>query len=155
MRFSIWNKHVNNEMLTNLLRYHLEKSYEFSNAIWNLEGADSMQRCHLTSIGNTIVEKANLMTVLFPQWDILYSIFYTKYIDICILNQDPGPCITNVIATCRKNFSQWESSFLWKLRYHWLKFLRRIAKTLVIQGPGQQTLELNRILMEPTTCFFC
>ena len=48
----------------------------------------------------------------------------------------PGPCITNVIATCRKNFSQWESSFLWKLRYHWLKFLRRVAKTLVIQGPG-------------------
>ena len=48
----------------------------------------------------------------------------------------PGPCITNVIATCRKNFSQWKSSFLWKLRYHWLKFLRRVAKTLVIQGPG-------------------
>ena len=48
----------------------------------------------------------------------------------------PGPCITNVIATCRKNFSQWESSFLWKLRCHWLKFLRRVAKTLVIQGPG-------------------
>ena len=47
-----------------------------------------------------------------------------------------GPCITNVIATRRKNFSQWESSFLWKLRYHWLKFLRRVAKTLVIQGPG-------------------
>ena len=46
-----------------------------------------------------------------------------------------GPCITNVIATCRKNFSQWESSFLWKLRCHWLKFLRRVAKTLVIQGP--------------------
>ena len=47
----------------------------------------------------------------------------------------PGPCITNIIATCRKNFSQWESSFLWKLRCHWLKFLRRVAKTLVIQGP--------------------
>ena len=46
-----------------------------------------------------------------------------------------GPCITNVIATCRKNFSQWESSFLWKLRCHWLKFLRRVAKPLVIQGP--------------------
>ena len=45
-------------------------------------------------------------------------------------------CIINVIATCRKNFSQWESSFLWKLRCHWLKFLRRVAKTLVIQGPG-------------------
>ena len=39
------------------------------------------------------------------------------------------------IATCRKNFSQWESSFLWKLQCHWLKFLRRVAKTLVIQGP--------------------
>ena len=50
---------------------------------------------------------------------------------------DRGPvaCITNVIATCRKNFSQWESSFLWKLRCHWLKFLRHVAKTLVIQGP--------------------
>ena len=24
----------------------------------------------------------------------------------------PGPCITNVIATCRKNFGQWERSFL-------------------------------------------
>ena len=47
-----------------------------------------------------------------------------------------GPCITNVIATCRKNFSQWERSFLWKLRCHWLKFLRHVAKTLVIQGPG-------------------
>ena len=47
-----------------------------------------------------------------------------------------GSCITNVIATCRKNFSQWERSFLWKLRCHWLKFLRLVAKTLVIQGPG-------------------
>ena len=50
-------------------------------------------------------------------------------------HKGPGPCITNVIATCRKNFSQWESSFLWKLRCHWLKFLRRVAKTLVMQGP--------------------
>ena len=47
-------------------------------------------------------------------------------------HKGPGPCITNVIATCRKNFSQWERSFLWKLRCHWLKFLRRVAKTLVI-----------------------
>ena len=53
-----------------------------------------------------------------------------------LVNGSPGPCITNVIATCRKNFSQWERSFLWKLRCHWLKFLRRVAKTLVIQGPG-------------------
>ena len=54
----------------------------------------------------------------------------------------PGPCITNVIATCRKNFSQWESSFLWKLRFHWLKFLRRVAKTLVIQGPVTRSFDV-------------
>ena len=55
----------------------------------------------------------------------------------------PWPCITNVIATCRKNFSQWERSFLWKLRYHWLEFLRRVAKTLVIQGPVELRLGRN------------
>ena len=67
---------------------------------------------------------------------------------------DPGPCITNVIATCRKNFSQWESSFLWKLRCHWLKFLRRVAKTLVIQGPAtahlawyQQTIRSSILVL--------
>ena len=47
----------------------------------------------------------------------------------------PGPCITNVFATCRKNFSQWHRSFQRKLRSHWLKFLRHVAITLVIQGP--------------------
>ena len=31
-----------------------------------------------------------------------------------ITHSDPGPCITNVFATCRKNFSQWHSSFLAK-----------------------------------------
>ena len=55
-----------------------------------------------------------------------------------LVDKGPGPCITNVIATCRKNFGQWERSFLWKLRCHWLKFLRRVAKTLVIQGPVMQ-----------------
>ena len=49
---------------------------------------------------------------------------------------DPGPCITNVFATCRKNFSQWHRSFQRKLRSHWLKFLRHVATMLVIQGPG-------------------
>ena len=64
----------------------------------------------------------------------------------------PGPCITNVFATRRKNSSQRYRSFQRfcdtsrefqpmvsqlsrKLRYHWLEFLRRVAKTLVIQGP--------------------
>ena len=47
-----------------------------------------------------------------------------------------GPCITNVFATRRKNFSQWYRSFQRKLLSHWLKFLRHVAITLVIQGPG-------------------
>ena len=62
--------------------------------------------------------------------------FHLISIEISLVGWAPGPCITNVIATCRKNFSQWESSFLWKPRCHWLKFLRRVAKTLVIQGPA-------------------
>ena len=54
---------------------------------------------------------------------------------LCCVTCSPGPCITNVIATCRKNFSQWERSFLWKLRCHWLKFLRRVAKNVSNTGP--------------------
>ena len=50
---------------------------------------------------------------------------------------EPGPCITNVFATCRKNFSQWHRSFQRKLRSHWLKFLPHVAITLVIQDPVQ------------------
>ena len=51
-----------------------------------------------------------------------------------------GPCITNVFATRRKNFSQWYRSFQRKLLSHWLKFLRHVAITLVIQGPVLQNL---------------
>ena len=50
-------------------------------------------------------------------------------------HKGPGPCITNVFATRRKNFSQWHRSFQRKLLSHWLKFLRHVAITLVIQGP--------------------
>ena len=50
-----------------------------------------------------------------------------------------GPCITNVLATRRKNFSQWHRSFQRKLLSHWLKFLRHVAITLVIQGPALWT----------------
>ena len=73
-----------------------------------------------------------MVTVITPT--VIYMVFAI-----------PGPCITNVIATCRRNFSQWESSFLWKLRCHWLKFLRRVAKTLVIQGPGLWKLLATRV----------
>ena len=65
----------------------------------------------------------------------------------------PRPCITNVIATCRKNFSQWESSFLWKLRCHWLKFLRRVAKPLVIQGPGLELIWRQLLIVWHLICY--
>ena len=59
----------------------------------------------------------------------IYSFF------LCRSIQSSGPCITNVFATRRKNFSQWHRSFQRKLRSHWLKFLRHVAIMLVIQGP--------------------
>ena len=40
------------------------------------------------------------------------------------------------IWRCRKNFSQWQRSFLWKLRSHWLIFLRQRHVAVVRQGPG-------------------
>ena len=35
----------------------------------------------------------------------------------------PTPCLTTAIWRCRKNSSQWQRSFQWKLHSHWLKFL--------------------------------
>ena len=37
----------------------------------------------------------------------------------------PGPCLTAATWCYRKNFSQWECSFHWKLHCHWLEFLRQ------------------------------
>ena len=50
-------------------------------------------------------------------------------------SQWPGPCLTTATWRCRKNFSQWECSFHWKLRYHWLEFLRQRQIAVVRQGP--------------------
>ena len=61
------------------------------------------------------------------------------------------PCITNVIATCRKNFSQWERSFLWKLRCHWLKFLRRVAKN--VSNTGSRVVVWHRSRVGFTNLF--
>ena len=64
----------------------------------------------------------------------------TKLSKLCIT----GPCITNVFATRLKNFSQWYRSFQRKLLSHWLKFLRHVAITLVIQGPGSLGIPLKK-----------
>ena len=50
--------------------------------------------------------------------------------------QTPGPCLTTATWRCRKNFSQWERSFHWKLRCHWLEFLRQRQIAVVRQGPA-------------------
>ena len=47
-----------------------------------------------------------------------------------------GPCHTTAKWRCRKKFSQWECSFHWKLRCHWLEFLRQQCQIAVVrQGP--------------------
>ena len=58
-----------------------------------------------------------------------------------------GPRITNVITTRRKNLSQWECSFLWKLRCQsWPKLPRRVAKTPATQDPGAHVTNAKRPL---------
>ena len=57
-----------------------------------------------------------------------------------------GPRITSVIATRRKNFSQRERSFLWKLRCQWPKPPRRAAKTPATQDPGAHVTNAKRPL---------
>ena len=46
-----------------------------------------------------------------------------------------GSCLTTAIWRCRKNSSQCQRSFQWKLRTHWLKFLLHRHVTIVKQGP--------------------
>ena len=84
--------------------------------------------------------------VMLTIWDSRHEDLLTSFFTEFQTLGSTGPCITNVIATCRKNFSQWERSFLWKLRCHWLKFLRHVAKTLVIQGPGLGLWAVSEII---------
>ena len=50
-------------------------------------------------------------------------------------NWCPGPCLTTATWCCHKNFSQWEWSFHWKLRCHWLEFLQQRQIAVIRQGP--------------------
>ena len=49
--------------------------------------------------------------------------------------QCTGPCLTTATWCSHKNFSQWECSFHWKLRCHWLEFLWQRQIAVVRQGP--------------------
>ena len=61
-----------------------------------------------------------------------------------------GPCITTAVWCSCKNFSQWQCSFRWKLRSHWLKLLWQHHVALVIQGPGSHTRLIGRIMAQST-----
>ena len=50
-------------------------------------------------------------------------------------NKGLGPVLLTATWRCRKNFSQWECSFHWKLRCHWLEFLRQRQIAVVRHGP--------------------
>ena len=75
---------------------------------------------------------------------VINPITIYECIDLKVFGKS-GPCITNVFATRRKNFSQWHRSFQRKLLSHWLKFLRHVAITLVIQGPDLGERDLNAL----------
>ena len=52
----------------------------------------------------------------------------------CVSQIWPGPRLTTATWRCRRNFSQWECSFRWKLRCHWLEFLRQRQVDSVVVG---------------------
>ena len=102
---------------------------------WNLQ-LKAPLKPHSIKSSNTPAWPFRSILMLFAtvEFIILYQLKFE-----CIHIGRTGPCITNVFATRRKNSSQWHRSFQRKLRSHWLKFLRHVAITLVIQGPGCTT----------------
>ena len=61
-------------------------------------------------------------------------------------NDRAGRCLTTATWRWRKNFSQWECSFHWKLRSHRLEFLRQRQIAVVRQGPGHYIDEVDALL---------
>ena len=93
--------------------------------------------CHAALMINPVMYFAIFVPSVLVQWFGIISCYSAiAWIAWRQRHHVPGPCITNVFATRRKNFSQWYRSFQRKLLSHWLKFLRHVAITLVIQGPG-------------------
>ena len=74
-------------------------------------------------------------------------------------NREAGPCPTTAIWRRRKNSSQWQRNFQWKLHSHWLEFLRQRLVAVVRQGPGvlrRHHAQYDAIAMnESCTAFGC
>ena len=66
---------------------------------------------------------------------IVWNLHVQTRADLPLMRPAWGPCLSTATWRCGKNFSQWECSFHWKLRCHWLEFLRQRQFAVVRQGP--------------------
>ena len=60
----------------------------------------------------------------------------------------PGPCLSTATWHCRKNSSQRQRSFQWKLRSNWRQCLRQRLATVVRQGPGSPLSLASRSILK-------
>ena len=73
---------------------------------------------------------------MFPPAPEVNTLISHQMLQLSSEKQSPGPCLTTATWRCRKNFSQWEGSFLWKLCCHWLKGLRQRQIAVLRQTQG-------------------
>ena len=111
---------------------HVKVARLWINGAWYCGGSEELRATHCQS--HEWFRLAVSACRSYREWNMVPLLMYNT-----------GPCITNVFATRRKNFSQWHRSFQRKLLSHWPKFLRHVAITLVIQGPGSTWKEQNTI----------
>ena len=123
------------------LNYHkLQHWLTTTDIIWRIPAESSKQ-----GFSNLTASRFHLVTQT-SRWYVLRRVVYRTsgllrsgdwHICVwCLCHSRPGPCLTTATWRCRKNFSQWERSFHWKLHCHWLEFLRQRQIALVRQDPG-------------------
>ena len=133
----------------NLILFQLHRGLHI---MWHHIGAVEAMPQHFKSLVTQIFVQQLLQTYKKQYVKALHNWPYVKEIHLWLADfpqTGPGPCIINVFATRRKNFSQWHRSFQRKLLSHWLKFLRHVAITLVIQDPvTQEAFSCHAIIMK-------
>ena len=55
-----------------------------------------------------------------------FELFFIVRLFIFRNKTDLGSCVTTAAWRCRKNLSQWERSFVWKLRCVWVKWINSV-----------------------------
>ena len=111
-------------------------SYAENVSIW-WRHHDSHVRLHSHGRTSPVLE-----TLVFPYWFSIELHTFEQTLKSKHFREDfsfntpwPGLCVITAIWRCRKNFSQWKRSFHWKLRCHWLKFMRQCQIAVIIHGP--------------------